>query len=54
VAEAWLVDLQAGPIEIHYGAAESQYREVRLPRADEPFSPRAFPELVVTRGDVLG
>ncbi|MGH7325353.1 MAG: Uma2 family endonuclease [Candidatus Rokuibacteriota bacterium] len=54
VAEAWLVDLEAGRIEIHRGVAGARYRDVRLPRADEPFSPTAFPDLIVTLGDLLG
>jgi len=53
VVEAWLVDLEAGRIEIHRDPAD-RYREVRLPRAGEPFTPDAFPDLLVTLGDLLG
>src|SRR5207247_10149731 len=37
VTEAWLVDLER--LEIHRGAG---YRDVRIPRTDETFSPGAF------------
>jgi Uma2 family endonuclease len=54
VAEAWLVDLDGGRTEIHRGPAGARYREVRVPRAGEPFGPAAFPELTVTLRDLLG
>jgi Uma2 family endonuclease len=54
VTEAWLVDLEAARIEIHRDAAGSRYRNVRLPRAGEPFAPGAFPDLTLTLGDLLG
>jgi Uma2 family endonuclease len=54
VAEAWLVDLAADRVEIHRQAAAARYRDVRLPGADEPFSPAAFPDLAVTARDLLG
>lgn len=54
VAEAWLVDLEAGRIEIHRGPSGAGYRDVRLPRAAEPFSPVALPDLIVTISDLLG
>ncbi len=54
VVEAWLMDLEPGRVEIHRGAAGAGYRDVRRPRAGEPFSPGAFPDLVVTLADLLG
>jgi len=51
VTEAWLVDLDAGRLEIHRGAG---YRDVRIPRTDETFSPGAFVDLALTVRDVLG
>ncbi len=54
VVEAWLVDLEAGRVEIHRGLAGGRYREVQLPRPGETFAPRAFPDLIVTLGDLLG
>jgi Uma2 family endonuclease len=54
VAEAWLADLDSGRLEIHRNAGGVGYRDVRLPRADEAFSPAAFPDLSVTLRDLLG
>jgi Uma2 family endonuclease len=54
VAEAWLVDLDAGRLEIHLGAGGARYSNVRTPRADEIFSPVAFPDLTLTLRDLLG
>jgi len=51
VTEAWLVDLDAGRLEIHRGAG---YRDVRIPRIDETFSPGAFVDLPLTVRDLLG
>ena len=51
VTEAWLVDLDAGRLEIHRGAG---YRDVRIPRTDETFSPGAFVDLPLTVRDLLG
>lgn len=54
VVEAWLVDLEGARIEIHRGPAGARYRDVRLPGAGEPFAPDAFPDFIVTLGDLLG
>lgn len=54
VAEAWLVDLEARRVEIHGGARESGYGDVRLPRIEETFAPAALPALTVTLRDLLG
>jgi hypothetical protein len=54
VAEAWLVDLEAGRLEIHRGPGGAGYREVRMPPAGEPFSPVAFPDLALSLRDLLG
>jgi hypothetical protein len=48
------VDVDARHVEVHRGAADTGYREVRVPGADETFAPDAFPHLVVTRRDLLG
>ena len=49
VTEAWLVDLER--LEIHRGAG---YRDVRIPRTDETFSPGAFVDPPLTVRDLLG
>jgi len=51
VTEAWLIDLDAGRLEIHRGVG---YRDVRIPRIDETFSPGAFVDLPLTVRDLLG
>ena len=51
VTEAWLVDLDAGRLEIHRGAG---YRDVHIPRTGETFSPGAFVDLPLTVRDLLG
>jgi len=51
VTEAWLVDLDAGRLEIHRGTG---YRDVRIPSADEMFAPGAFADLALTLHDLLG
>lgn len=54
VAEAWLVDLEAGRVEVHHGGGATRYRDVRLIGADERFAPVAVPDLIVTPRDLLG
>ena len=54
VAEAWLVDLESGTLEIHREPRGAAYRDIPVPRADETFSPAAFPDLTLTRRDLLG
>jgi Uma2 family endonuclease len=54
VAEAWLVDLDSGKLEIHRAAGGAGYRDVRVLRADETFSPTAFPDLAITLRDLIG
>jgi Uma2 family endonuclease len=54
VAEAWLVDLDSGRLEVHRAAGGAGYRDVRVLRADEMFSPTAFPDLSITLRDLIG
>ncbi len=54
VAEAWLVDLDSGRLEVHRGAGGAGYRGVRVLRADEMFWPTAFPDLAITLRDLIG
>lgn len=54
VAEAWLVDIDAGGVDLYSGPSADGYADVRSAGRDERFSPRAFPDVVVTRRDLLG
>ncbi|MGH7277399.1 MAG: Uma2 family endonuclease [Candidatus Rokuibacteriota bacterium] len=54
VEEAWLVDLEAGRVELHRGAAAAGYRDVSIRGADELFSPVTLPDLILTLRDLLG
>lgn len=54
MSEAWLVDIDSSQLEIHRGPSGAGYREIRMPAADDTFSPAAFPDLVLTLRDLLG
>jgi Uma2 family endonuclease len=54
VAEAWLVDIDAGGVDLYREPSAGGYADVRSAGRDERFSPRAFPDIVVTRRDLLG
>ena len=54
LAEAWLVDRDAGRVEMHRGPGGAGCRRVAVPRADERFSPAAVPDLTITLRDLLG
>ncbi len=54
LAEAWLVDFDAGRVEMHRGPGGAGYRRVAVPRPDERFSPAAVPDLTITLRDLLG
>ncbi|MBI2203048.1 MAG: Uma2 family endonuclease [Candidatus Rokubacteria bacterium] len=54
VSEAWLIDVDAGRVEIHRSPSGGRYRDVRSPARDESFAPLAFPDVAVTSSDLLG
>jgi Uma2 family endonuclease len=54
VGEAWLIDLDAGRLEIHRDASDAGYGSIRLPRPGETFAPAAFPDLALTLRELLG
>jgi len=54
VVEAWLANVEAGRVELYRGPGAAGYAEVRRPTRDEPFSPLAFPDVVVRLVDLLG
>jgi len=54
VTEAWLIDLDAGRLEIHRDPSEAGYGSIRIPRPGDSFSPAAFPDLTLTLRNLLG
>lgn len=54
VVESWLVNVDARRLEIHRNPGRLRYRNVRLPTADETFSPAAFPDLKLMLRDLFG
>ena len=54
IAEAWVVDLNAGRLEIHRAPAAAEYRDVRVLTRGDVVAPLAFPDLEITLADVLG
>ena len=54
VAEAWLIDLDAGQLEIHRDPSDTGYGSIRIPRPGETFAPAAFGDLTLTLRDLLG
>lgn len=54
IAEAWLVDLVAGCLEIHRDPRLQGYRSITVARAGDTISPAALPEATVEVGPLLG
>jgi len=54
VLEAWLVDLQAGRLEVSRSPASGGYREGRVLGRGEAVAPLAFPDRALRLGPVLG
>lgn len=54
VPEFWLLDLNGESVRVHRQPRPQGYREQFDVRGAEPLSPQAFPELVLTPGQVLG
>lgn len=54
IPEFWLFDISDKSIRIHRGPEAQGYREVFTVRGGERLSPRAFPEIVLTAGEILG
>jgi Uma2 family endonuclease len=53
IAEAWLVDVEHGRVELHRGPEADGYRDVLAPGAGEPFTPLAFPDVTLRIADLL-
>ncbi|MBI4311964.1 MAG: Uma2 family endonuclease [Chloroflexi bacterium] len=54
IPEVWLVDLNAGRVEVYTGASEQGYADVRILGRGGTLSPTAFPDVVVGVDEVLG
>lgn len=54
ILEVWLVDLEAGQIEVYRRPSPQGYQEVQLLRRDQRVIAQAFPDLELAAGDVLG
>ena len=54
VAEVWLVDLEAGRIEIYRVPTAQGYQEVSQAERDQRISPAAFPQLELAVRDMIG
>ena len=53
IPETWLLDVVGRAIEMHRDPTPDGYRTVFIIRGDEPLSPAAFPDLVVTRDQLM-
>src|SRR4051794_31509585 len=54
IPEVWLIDLNGENIAIYREPGSAGYRDVFTVRGDARLSPRAFPELVLTPGQIIG
>ncbi|MFQ6089884.1 MAG: Uma2 family endonuclease [Candidatus Bipolaricaulia bacterium] len=54
VPEAWLVDLEAGIVEIHHKPSAQSYKEVRKYQRGERLASQAVPDLELAVDEVLG
>ncbi len=54
VAEAWLVDLERGQVEVYRRPGGEGYGEVRTLGRGEGLSPLAFPDLTLRVDDIVG
>ncbi|HIC95230.1 TPA: Uma2 family endonuclease [Candidatus Bipolaricaulota bacterium] len=54
VSEVWLVDLEAGAVEVYRGPSGEGYQQQEVLRRGEVISPKAFPEIELPVGEILG
>ncbi|MGE0131596.1 MAG: Uma2 family endonuclease [Blastocatellales bacterium] len=54
IREFWIVDLQAGFIEVYTQPANDSYQSIRKVHRDETFSPQALPDVVLKADEILG
>lgn len=53
IAEAWLVDLEGGYVEIFRDVADGSYRNVSRAMSGERIQPQAFPDLSIDTSELL-
>jgi Uma2 family endonuclease len=53
VPEVWVVNLRSDQMEVHRSPAGSDYRVKTIHTGREQIAPLAFPDLLLTAGDVL-
>lgn len=54
VTEYWIVDVEGGAVDIYRDPAPGGYRQTQRITRGTPFSPEAFPDLVLSVFDILG
>jgi Uma2 family endonuclease len=54
IAEYWIVDLEAGIVEVFRGPGPEGYAERAEFRPGDSVAPAAFPDAVLSLGDILG
>jgi Uma2 family endonuclease len=54
IPELWLVDINAMTVTVYRQPRADGYADVRVYASDEPLSPLAFPDLVLTPARILG
>jgi Uma2 family endonuclease len=54
IPEAWVVDLEAGAVEVYRAPSPEGYREARRVERGAEVAPVAFPDLVLAVDDILG
>ena len=54
VSELWVVDVQAGTVEVHRDPRGNHYQQVALYRRGDRLSPLAFPDLSIGVAEIVG
>lgn len=54
IPEVWLVDLEAGLVEVHRRPSDELYRDTEHRQPGESVNPDVFPELMLAVGDLVG
>jgi len=54
IREYWLLDLQAGLLEVHRGPGPGGYQQIRRLRRGDSIAAEAFPDVLFSVADLLG